>query len=136
MSEETYYPAHHDDVQLLEYEDVKKQINRKYKTNTTALEVRSEFEIAYNKLFDKMISQDPNKITEIIWVIMDVFHIDEVKAIRYLNKENFELVRNFMIQEKNTSYYQNIEKELKDEKIEKKAKKYKRSIKTIMDLFE
>ena len=136
MNDETYYPAHHEDVQLLEFEDVKKQINRKYKTNTSALEVRAEFEIAYNKIFDKMIKEDSDKIIEIIWVIMDVFYIDEVKAVRYLNKENFELVRNFMIQEKNTTYYQNIEKELKDKKIEKKAKKYKKSIKTIMDLFE
>lgn len=136
MNEETYYPGYHEEIQLVEYEEVKRKINKKYKTSNTALEIRSEFEVAYNKIFDKMIKDDPNKIIEIIWVIMDVFNIDEVKAIRYLNKDNFEMVRNYMIQEKNTVYYQNIEKDLKDQKIEKKANKYRKSIKTIMDLFE
>lgn len=141
---ETYYPGYSEDIQLAEYEAVKKVINKKYKTNNTALEIRSEFEEAYNKIFSSMIADHPKQPFEIIWVIMDHFNIDEVKAVRYLNKENYAIVRDYAKEHCHTPYYENIETDLKQKKIDKKlakrketdSLKYKKSIKTIMDLFE
>jgi len=136
MHPETYYPGLNSDQQLNEYEKVKNFVNKKYGTKNTSLEIRAELEEAYNKIFDKMLQGSEDKVFQIIWVMMDFFNIDEVKAVRYLNKKNYEFLRKHVVENKNTLYYQKIEKALQEKKVAKKELKMKRSIKTIMDLFE
>jgi len=124
MHTEETYPGHNDDIKLAEFEKIKDKINEKYRTELSALDVRSEFEIAYNKLFDTMLNEHSEKIFDIIYLFMDVFNIDEIKAVRYLNKSNREIVRQFAINNYNTKYYENIERAQLKRKLEKKGRTF------------
>jgi hypothetical protein len=118
------FPGHNQEVNLEEYESIKEKINSKYNCNMTALQIRSEFEVAYNKIFDSLMQDHSHEIFNIIYVLMDCFNIDEIKAVRYLNKSNREIIRAFAINNHETYYYENIERKKMKEKALKKGKTY------------
>lgn len=120
LSEEAY-PGYEESIQLQEYESIKEKINEKFDCDLSAIQVRSEFEIAYNKLFENLLQSHSHEMFKIIYVLMDCFNISEVKAVRYLSKDNKEKIRAFAINNCNTKYYQQIEKNIKKEKLEKKG---------------
>jgi hypothetical protein len=128
------FPGHNEDIQLQEYEKIKDVVNENHNCDMSALEVRSEFEQAYNKIFESLLVDHSHEIFNIIYVLMDEFNISEMKAVRYLYPENKEKVRAFAINKCNTSYYEKIEKKLEKEKVEKKGGVYS-SHKNISDLF-
>jgi hypothetical protein len=119
---EESYPGYSEDIKMTEFEDIKTVINEKYKTDFTSTEIRSECEEAFNKIFNKMLAIYPNRIFDIIYILMDEFNISESKAVRCLNKENREIVRNFAISTYHTGYYQKKERELEKEKMERLGK--------------
>jgi hypothetical protein len=82
-----------------------------------------------------MLQEHSHEIFNIIYVMMDCFNIDEVKAVRYLNKDNKEKLRSFAINNKETSYYEKIEKNNEKKKLEKKGLKYFEHV-DMEDLFE
>jgi len=132
---EQAYPGYTEESKQVEYEKIKNKINTKYNVDFTAFSVRAEFEKVYNKLFETLLQDHSNKIFDILYVFMDCFNINEVKAVRYLNKQNKELVRNYALCNYNTKYYENIEQQKIDAKLEKKGKKsHKHS--NINNLFE
>ena len=110
------FVGHTEEYRLQEYESIKDKINEKYECNMTALEVRAEFERAYNKLFEALLVEHSHEIFNILYVMMDCFNIDEIKAVRYLNKENKEMVRAFAESNFNTYYYENKEQQMLQEK--------------------
>ena len=118
------FPGHNEDINLEEYESIKEKINKKYDCKMTALQVRTEFEQAYNKIFDSLMQEHSHEIFNIIYVLMDCFNVDEIKAVRYLNKSNREKVRSYAISNHETHYYQNIEKKNLKMKAEKKGKTF------------
>ena len=118
------FPGHNEDINLEEYESIKEKINSKYGCEMTALQVRAEFEQAYNKLFESLLFEHSHEVFNILYVLMDCFNIDEIKAVRYLNKSNREKVRAFAINNCETHYYENIEKRNQKAKAEKKGRTY------------
>ena len=123
MNDKTYYPGYNEDIRMEEYEKIKTVINDKYGTDDTALQIRAEAEKTFNKLFDSMMEEYSDRVFDVLYVMMDCFNITEIKAIRYLNKDNKEKVRNYAKNNYNTYYFENMEKEKKREKLEKKGKK-------------
>jgi len=119
---EEAYPGYNEDIQLEEYESIKTKINDKFSSDTTALQIRTEFEIAFNKLFDSMLEEYSHRVFDIIYVMMDCFNINETKAIRYLNDDNREKVRNFASNNFNTHYYEKCEQKRLKKKADKKGK--------------
>jgi hypothetical protein len=118
------YPGHNEDINLEEYESIKDKINEKHNCNMTALQVRSEFEKTYNKLFDTLMQEHSHEVFNILYVMMDCFNIDEIKAVRYLNKTNKEKVRSFAVTNCNTNYYEKLEQRKLKAKAEKKGKTF------------
>ena len=132
---EEAYPGFSEDIHLEEYESIKTKINEKHGTNNTALQIRSEFEVTFNKLFDSMLEEYSDRIFDVIYVMMDCFNINEIKAFRYLSKTNKEKVRNFAKNNYNTFYYETKEKMKQKAKAEKKGKIFY-EYDSIDDLFE
>jgi hypothetical protein len=132
---EQFYPGLNKDVKLQEYEDVSKLINEKYKTSSTPLQVRKEFEEAYNKLFETMLVEYPTRVFDILYVLMDAFNINETKAVQHLTQKNQEIVRSYAKSKYNTYYYEKKEVEQIKEKYKKQGKKYF-DYQVIKDLFE
>jgi hypothetical protein len=130
-----YELGHDDSISGLEYESIKNIINEVHSCDMTALEVRSEFELAYNKIFDNMMVDYSDKIFDVLYVLMEEFNIDEIKAVRYLNEKNKDMVRNFAISTCNTFYYETKEKQQQKEKALEKGKVYHEHV-DIRDLFE
>lgn len=121
--EETAYPGYDEDIQMEEYKAIRQKINNKYNTSLTSAQIRKEFEIAYNKLFDSMMSEYSHRVFHIMYVLMDCFNIDEIKAFRYLNKQNKEKVRSFAMSKSKSWYWQKKEKDKINAKLLKKGKK-------------
>lgn len=132
---EESFPGYDESIKMGEYEDVKDIVNEIHGTNSTAIEVRKEFEVAYNKLFDQLALQSPDRIMHILLLFCDEFNIDEAKAYRCLNKQNKELVRAFAKSNCNTHYYEKMEEKKIKEKMEKKGQVYFKC-ERIDDLFE
>jgi hypothetical protein len=130
-----YDVGHDDSVSGFEYEEIARIINELHNTDLKPLECRAEFESAYNKIFDRMLLEYPEKVFDILYVIMDEFNIDEIKAVRYLNEKNKSVVRNFAMANCVTDYWQKKEKEAKRTKAHEKGKLYLEHIDT-EDLFE
>lgn len=122
--EEAYFPGYNEDVHMEEYEQIRKHINEKFDTKSSAMQVRAEFEIAFNKLFDSMMEDYSDRVFDVLYVMMESFNINEIKAYRYLNKDNKEKVRNFAINRKNAYYYEKKEKEMIKKKMKKKGKPF------------
>jgi hypothetical protein len=118
------FPGHNEDINLQEYESIKDKVNDKYECDMTALQVRAEFELAYNKIFDSLMQEHSHEIFNIIYVLMDCFNIDEIKAVRYLNKTNKEMVRAFAIGNHETHYYEKLEQRKLKQKAEAKGKTF------------
>lgn len=131
---EEAFPGYNEEIQLQEYEKIKDIINEKYECKMTATEVRTEFEDAYNKIFESMFMQFPDQVFNILHVLMDEFNIDEVKAVRNLNEENTEKVRSFAITNCNTAYYQRQERKQKKEQMERLGKGYN-EVADLTDMF-
>jgi hypothetical protein len=129
------YPGYNESIRLEEYETIKEKINSKYKTNSTALQIRSEFEEAFNKLFDSMLEEYSDRIFDVIYVLMDCFNINEIKAYRYLSKSNKEKVRNFAKGRYHTGYYERLERDKMKKNAEKKGQSFF-EYETIDDIFE
>ena len=131
MISEELYPGYNEMIKLRSYDEIKTVVNDKYGTKTSASQVRLEFESAYNKLFDCMMKDYSNRIFDVIFVLMDTFNIkNETRAIRYLNKRNRELVKNFAKSKFETAYYEKKERE----KIVKKRLKRDQKMITITDI--
>ena len=130
-----YEVAHDESVNGLEYEDIANIINELHSTNLKPLECRSEFELAYNKIFDQMLQYYPNRVFDIVYVIMDEFNIDEVKAVRYLNDKNKSIVRNFAMANCTTDYWEKKEKDMLRDKAHRKGKVFIEHV-DVDDLFE
>lgn len=135
FAEPEAYPGYNEEVDLLEYEKIKDHVNDKYDCDMSAIEVRSEFESAYNKLFDNLMQDHSHEIFNIIYVLMDCFNINEVKAVRYLSEDNKEILRVFAINNRETAYYQKMENVKEKAKMEKKGLKFFEHI-NVDDLFE
>jgi hypothetical protein len=133
--QEEVFAGHLDTIHLEEYETIRDKINLKYQTNATALQIRSEFEDAYNKLFEKLLVDHSHEVFNIIYVLMDCFNIDEIKAVRYLKPENKEIVKAFAKSKCETFYYEKIEQGIEKEKCEKKGITFFEHS-NIKDLFE
>lgn len=129
------YPGHIEDINMMEYETIKAIINEEYGTTSTALEIRSEFEIAFNKIFENMLLHHSHEVFKIIWVMVDEFNVSEEKILRYLNDENKEKVRNFAMNNYETYYYELKEEEQEKEKMLEKGRSYFKCVRTD-DLFE
>lgn len=120
--EEEAFPGYDEDIRMEEYREIRKIINKKYNSTLSESQVRLEFERAYNKLFDSMMESYSHRVFHIIYVMMDCFNIDEIKAFRYLNVQNKEKVRNFALNKDKSWYWQKKEKEKIKNKMNKKGK--------------
>lgn len=130
-----YEVGHNTGIGGLEYEEIANIINEIHNTDLQPLECRSEFEDAYNKIFDRMMIIYPERVFDVLYVIMDEFNIDEIKAVRYLNEKNKSIVRNYAMATCTTDYYQKKEKQKMKEKAEEKGKLWIEHV-DIEDLFE
>jgi hypothetical protein len=122
--------------QQMEYNKIAKIINDKFGCDLNARNTRQEMCDAVNKLFLKMVDDEPKRIFDILAVMCEEFKIKEERLIGYLNDRNYMIVRNFAMNNYETTYYEKCERRKINEKSKKKGEKISFDRKNIDDLFE
>jgi hypothetical protein len=124
------YPAHNEAINMMEYETLTAIINQKYGTNSTTLEIRSEFLDIFNRIFEDMLRLHSHEVHKIVWVMVDAYNISEENILRYLNEDNKEKLRNYAINNYETKYYEDIEERNLRQKMEEKGQTFFKHVRT------
>jgi hypothetical protein len=117
------------------YKEIADRINEDYDTDSTAQKIRDEMVKIVNKLFRNMISEHPTKLFQVVEVMAQEFHVDEEKIVRYLDKDNYNRLREFAKKNYNTLYWENMERRKKIAKARRKGK-FITEIEETSNLFE
>lgn len=122
-------------TQERKYGNIATQINEKYGTDFTYQSMRDEMCKIVNKLFRNMISEHPTKMFQVVEVMAQEFNVEEEKLVRYLDKDNYNRLREFAKKNYCTYYWENMERKKFEAKAKKKGKKTCR-IQSSNEMFE